>query len=229
MKTVFAVLILIVPTLVLSACGLLPSSKWDPAVNIVITAENPADATPENLASAQKVINNRLGGMLNGNAYAEVNGQEIYVRLKDKNDIEVAQKLSTGPGRLVFWEAKEPIAEGSTVPEGFQPVLTEADIADVLIERDELGGAVVVLNFTAAATKKLADFTQAHIGMFIPISLDGVVIVCPRIDTEVTEGQASVSGNFSLSSANQLAVMLRYHPLPVKVAVKEIQEMSAQK
>ena len=51
--------------------------------------------------------------------------------------------------------------------------------------------------------------------------LDGVVLSAPNINEPILGGQAQISGNFTVDSANQLAIALRSGKLPVALKVVE--------
>ena len=51
--------------------------------------------------------------------------------------------------------------------------------------------------------------------------LDGRVLSAPSINEPILGGSAQISGNFTVASANALAISLRSGALPVKMAVVE--------
>src|SRR5690606_8087273 len=53
------------------------------------------------------------------------------------------------------------------------------------------------------------------------IILDGEVLSAPNINEPILGGSAQISGNFTVESANQLAISLRSGALPVDLAVVE--------
>jgi len=53
------------------------------------------------------------------------------------------------------------------------------------------------------------------------IVMDGQVESTPYIAEAITSGQAEISGNFTSTSANQLATVLKYGALPVPIDVSE--------
>jgi preprotein translocase subunit SecD len=69
--------------------------------------------------------------------------------------------------------------------------------------------------------KVFGDHTAANVNRFLTIVLDKRVISSPRIESAITGGQGTITGNFTFESANTLAVQLRYGSLPVPLKVVE--------
>lgn len=57
--------------------------------------------------------------------------------------------------------------------------------------------------------------------------LDGVVISAPAVSTTITGGQASITGNFTQESAQQLANQLKFGALPMTLTVQSEEQISA--
>jgi len=87
------------------------------------------------------------------------------------------------------------------------------------------GQVVVNFELTDAGSRIFSDFTSQHVGEILAIVLDKKVISSPRIDSAITQGQGTITGNFTIESANQLAVQLRYGALPVPLKVGQSREI----
>jgi len=87
------------------------------------------------------------------------------------------------------------------------------------------GQVVVNFELTDAGSKIFSDFTSQHVGEILAIVLDKKVISAPRINSAITQGQGQIEGNFTIESANQLAVQLRYGALPVPLKVGQSREI----
>ena len=101
-----------------------------------------------------------------------------------------------------------------------------------IISGDELTNAVqgnddrtnapdVELTFNSQGGKKFARVTQENVGKPFAIILDGKVLSAPNINEPILGGTASISGSFTVESANQLAIALRSGNLPVALKVVE--------
>jgi preprotein translocase subunit SecD len=81
--------------------------------------------------------------------------------------------------------------------------------------------AVVNIQFDSEGGQKFARMTQANVGKLFAIILDGRVISAPRIETAILGGASQISGNFTVESANELAISLNSGALPVKLKIVE--------
>ncbi|MCT4509884.1 MAG: protein translocase subunit SecD [Tepidibacter sp.] len=82
---------------------------------------------------------------------------------------------------------------------------------------------IVSLEFNSEGAKKFADATEelAPTGSSIVIVLDDEVISAPRVNQRIPDGQATISGNFTVESAAELSNLIRAGALPVEF--KEVQ------
>lgn len=83
---------------------------------------------------------------------------------------------------------------------------------------------IVNIRFNGQGGRRFARVTQENVGKPFAIILDNVVISAPVINEPILGGQAQISGNFTVDSANQLAISLRSGKLPV--ALKVVEERS---
>ncbi|PAX08256.1 protein translocase subunit SecD [Sphingomonas lenta] len=79
----------------------------------------------------------------------------------------------------------------------------------------------VVINFDNEGGRRFARVTTANVGKPFAIIVDNQVISAPSIREPITTGTASISGSFTVESANQLAIALRSGKLPVDLRVIE--------
>ena len=101
--------------------------------------------------------------------------------------------------------------DGSVVVSG-----AEVTNADVSIDTRN-NQPFVSLEFNSEGSKKFAEATRnlAPTNEPIFIVLDGEVISSPRVNEEIPNGQAQVTGNFTIESASELAGLIRAGALPV--------------
>jgi len=85
----------------------------------------------------------------------------------------------------------------------------------------EYGQSVVNFRFDNLGARKFADITRQNIGKPFAIVLDDVIITAPVINSVIAGGSGQISGNFSVESANDLAVLLRAGALPAPLKVVE--------
>src|SRR5512132_1494091 len=80
---------------------------------------------------------------------------------------------------------------------------------------------IVTFKFNTAGARKFAQVTQENVGRPFAIVLDDEVISAPVIREPILGGSGQISGNFTVESANNLAILLRAGALPAKLTVIE--------
>jgi preprotein translocase subunit SecD len=105
----------------------------------------------------------------------------------------------------------------------YHTVMTGAALDTVGVGTDSLGSPSIDFKLTSEGSKVFAEYTSANVGTYLAIVLDGKVISSPVIKNAITDGQGQISGSFTIESANQLAVQLRYGALPVPLRVARTQ------
>ncbi|MFS0772046.1 protein translocase subunit SecD [Sphingomonas sp. 1P08PE] len=79
----------------------------------------------------------------------------------------------------------------------------------------------VAITFDGSGARRFARVTQENTGKPFAIILDNSVISAPNINEPILGGRAQISGNFTVESANQLAIALRSGALAVDLKVVE--------
>ncbi len=77
----------------------------------------------------------------------------------------------------------------------------------------------VAIEWNDEGSKIFASTTKNNIGKALGIILDGNLISAPTIQTEISEGKAVITGNFSSEEAKSLVSRLNTGALPVPVTV----------
>ncbi|WOH78184.1 protein translocase subunit SecD [Bradyrhizobium sp. BEA-2-5] len=83
------------------------------------------------------------------------------------------------------------------------------------------GEPVVSFKFNTSGARKFSQATTENVGLPFAIVLDNKVISAPVIREPITGGQGQISGNFTVQSANDLAILLRAGALPAPLTVVE--------
>jgi SecD/SecF fusion protein len=97
-----------------------------------------------------------------------------------------------------------------------------ANLSDARAAQDTRTGEWVVnFSFDSVGTRRFAEVTRAHVGRPFAIVLDEKVITAPVIREPITGGRGQISGNFTVRTANDLAVLLRAGALPAPLTVIE--------
>ena len=80
---------------------------------------------------------------------------------------------------------------------------------------------VVSFTFDNVGARKFGNVTRDNVNELLAIVLDDRVISSPRINEPILGGNGVISGNFTVESANELAVLLRAGALPAPLTVVE--------
>ena len=111
-------------------------------------------------------------------------------------------------------------SEGETYVIGRKPVVSGENLVDAQPSFQE-GEAVVSFKFNSLGGKKFGEVTKNNIGERLAIVLDNEVISAPTIQSAILGGSGIISGNFTVKSANDLALLLRSGALPAPLEVLE--------
>ncbi len=98
-------------------------------------------------------------------------------------------------------------------------------VTDARSEFDQnSASAEVSMSMNAEGAKTWARLTKNNIGNFIAIVLDDFVYSAPRVNQEITGGRSSISGDFTVTEAKDLANILKSGklPAPARIIQEEI-------
>jgi len=165
----------------------------------------------------------------------------ILVEVPGVEDPEALKRLIGQTARLEF-KLVDMTADPTQVQQGHAPagsqvlqmaegggfiavkrrVMVSGDqLVDAKQSFDQNGQAVVSIKFNTAGARRFGRVTQENVNKPFAIILDDKVLSAPNINEPILGGQAQISGNFTVESANQLAVSLASGKLPVKLNVIE--------
>ena len=91
------------------------------------------------------------------------------------------------------------------------------------VDQNRLGSAEpqVSMSMNQEGAQIWARLTKESIGRSIAIVLDGVVYSAPNVNSEITGGQSSISGNFTIDEANDLANVLNSGKMETSVVIEQ--------
>jgi len=86
------------------------------------------------------------------------------------------------------------------------------------------GQPEVSMSMNTEGARRWAALTKANVGKAIAIVLDGVVYSAPRVNGEISGGQSSISGNFTVEDTKDLANTLKSGrmPAPARIVQEEV-------
>ena len=231
------------------------SRDWDVTTvdgnRIVLTPTDSGakQALKDSLSVARDVVRRRIDpGGTKEITVINQGERRIFVQVPGVEDPEALKQLIGQTARLEF-KLVDLTADPNQVAQGRAPpgsqVLPMADgTGAIAVQRrvmvsgeqlvdakqgfDENGQAVVNITFNAAGARRFGRTTQENVGKPFAIILDDKVLSAPNINEPILGGQARISGQFNVETANQLAISLASGKLPVKLNVVEERTVSAE-
>lgn len=200
---------------------------------VQVTLSADMSSIPDNqksvaMESLKEVVGRRvdLFGVSESSVKTLINGKDyrVILELPGVSDSQQALSLIGQTAQLDF--AFPEYKEGNSATEaasiiGFKPTkLTGADLksATVTFQTEDRLPAVS-LEFKDEGRKVFAALTKDNIGNPLAVLLDGQPITMPTIKSEISDGNAIISGNFTVDEAKALAVQLNAGALPVPVNI----------
>jgi preprotein translocase subunit SecD len=114
------------------------------------------------------------------------------------------------------------MAEGGGFMAVKRRVMVSGDqLSDARQGYDQDGRPVVEITFNSTGARRFGRVTQENVNKPFAIILDDKILSAPNINEPILGGRAQISGNFTVQSANDLAVSLASGKLPVKLNVIE--------
>jgi protein-export membrane protein SecD len=112
----------------------------------------------------------------------------------------------------------------------YQPTgLSGKNLKDAYVDYQTqgVGSPQIALRFDDEGTKLFAEITKRNVGKPVAIFLDGEVISAPTIQQEIVNGQAVITGDFTLAEATDLVKRLNEGALPVPIELVSQQSVDA--
>lgn len=174
-----------------------------------IVVELPGEKDPEQALATLKQT-----GLLEFVDFSELTPQEAFTLVGTKIETDFATQQSS----VQSSETLTPTQAAKIFP----TVMTGSALKSVSVTSTQLNvEPQVAFELTSEGAQIFKDYTTANVGQVLAIVLDKEVISVPTINEPITEGQGTISGNFTIESANVLAVQLRYGSLPIPLKIVE--------
>jgi preprotein translocase subunit SecD len=192
----------------------------------------------DSLESAKQVIERRVNffGVSEPVIQSAVSADtyRIIVELPGVTNTDDAIALVGQTAQLEFREyIKEPVATDSgflipTIDNTASVGITGRDLKKSSLQfNSQTGEPEVGIQFTPDGTKKFADVTKRLLNKPLAIFLDDIVVTAPRVSSEIADGQAVITGSFTVDEAKQLSIQLNAGALPVPVKIVEKRTIGA--
>ena len=216
-------------------------------LQVVLEADLPegSEISSEQMETARLILENRTNALGVNESILQVAGNNRIVgEFPGVADPDEVKATLGQTGRLEFVDfGNNPIQEGTIVqtdidgdtatdlanpaidpaaPVIYHTVMTGDKIKTALVFQDPNTGAFAIdFALTAEGAQIFGDHTSSHVGQYLGIVLDKRVISAPSINTAITGGEGTITGQFTYESANGLAIQLRYGSLPIPFKVVE--------
>ncbi|MBV6394740.1 MAG: Protein translocase subunit SecDF [Anaerolineales bacterium] len=216
-------------------------------LQVVLEADLPAGAeiSSEQMETARLILENRTNALGVNESVLQVAGKNRIVgEFPGVADPDEVKATLGQTGRLEFVDfGITPVREGSIVqtdveggtatnledpaldpaaPVIYHTVMTGDKIKTAIVYQDPNTGAFAIdFTLTSEGGQIFGDHTSTHINQYLGIVLDKTVISSPSINSAITGGEGTITGQFTYESANALAIQLRYGSLPIPFKVVE--------
>lgn len=201
----------------------------------------PSDQKESAFESARNIIDRRINffGVVEPSIQTlKISGDyRIIVELPGVSDVNEAINLIGKTAQLSFWEegatgsgilkdatVSANLPFGMTEVLGDSPILTDLTGKDlksskVVFNQSGTGGPAVQLNFSPEGVNKFADITKRNVGKPVVIVLDNEIISYPRVENPILNGDAIISGGFTVDQAKSLSIALNSGALPAPLEI----------
>jgi len=175
----------------------------------------------DSMEGVRDVIERRVNAFGVSEPVVQVSGVDrLIVELPQVKDVSEAIKLIGQTPFLEFRELKEFNPEKTDFStDDFVPTgLTGKDLKRAFLSFDQTTGLPQVsLEFNDRGKDLLSDITKRNLNKPLAIFIDGIPISVPYVQNEITNGQAVITGEFTIDQARNLARNLSAGALPVPI------------
>ena len=161
-----------------------------------------------------------------------------YAHVRDTAEINKALHSAAAKQVLpsdvrLLWSAKPMNEQNKNIFELHALKVTTSDgraplegdvVTDAKDQFDNFGRPEVSMSMNSEGAREWAQLTKANVGKAVAIVLDGVVYSAPRVNGEISGGQSSISGNFTIEDTKDLANTLKSGrmPAPARIVQEEV-------
>lgn len=202
--------------------------------------EIPDDLREETLEAARDVLEGYVNSFGVSEARIQTNQDgRIIVELPGVQDTnEAIEKIGQTP--LLEFKEEAPPEQQDENAEEEQPIIAlptgkfiptglsgaQLDRAETVFDPNT-GEPQILLHFNDDGKQLFGEITQRNIGKRVGIYLDNEQLSAPVVQTEITNGEAVVSGAFSAKEAQQLVKRLNAGALPLPLELLSQQTVGA--
>lgn len=153
------------------------------------------------------------------------NDYRLIVDLPGVEDVNQAVKMIGQTAQLNFFELEKGKIATTTADLyrfGKKTDLTGKNVNKASVTfNPQNGKPEIALSFTEDGKKIFAQLTERNVGRPLPIFIDSLLLSSPIVQQPIKDGNAVITGNFSLKEAKQLANAINSGALPLPLKLIE--------
>lgn len=229
-----------------------PGLDLQGGLQVLLAADVPDDQVVERdqIDTARQIISQRVNALGVGEPLVQIDGdRRILVELPGIKNPEQAIELIQGTALLEFIDTGDRSLppgtcvrtnlnvgpspcelndEGATITTvgEYETILTGAGLHSATVQSDQLRNYIVAFDLEQEASEIFEAFTASHQGQYLTIVLDKQVISSPRIESTISDS-GSITGNFTLEEAQNLALSLEFGSLPIPLEIVSTRQIGA--
>lgn len=159
-----------------------------------------------------------------------IKSRNIYrlsVDLPGISNYEEAIKLIGQTAQLTFKELDQTDTKIATTTPIFLQLTKDTGLSGIHINKstiefdNQTGKPQVGLKFNKQGTDLFATITKRNIGKPVGIFLDNIPLTTPTVQTEILDGSAVITGNFTTDEAKKLTIAINSGALPLPIKLVE--------
>lgn len=148
----------------------------------------------------------------------------VIVELPGVTDVNQASQTIGATVNMEFYElSDQPPADVTDPLAGYKATgLTGKEFKRATVTfNQQTGQPEISITFNGDGAKKFGEITTRNVGKPIAIVLDGQIISAPNVNQPITDGNAVITGSFTVDEAKNLSLQLNSGALPVPVKLAE--------
>ena len=201
----------------------------------------PAKSKGDAIEITLEKIRNRIDEFGVKEPIIKIQGEEhIIVQLPGMTDRSRALNILRSAGFLEFRLVSDDLvllkkALEDNVPEGYElkylddkpllidkkTALTGDSVSEARVDFEQFGQPYISLKFSSEGATVFSQITADNIHKRLAIVLDGKVHSAPAIRERIPNGEAQITGQFTMDEAKDLATVLKIGALPVPITIEE--------
>ena len=168
------------------------------------------------LETTMSVVRTRLGDKGYSEATVQSLGDDgIRVEIPDVTDTAMVLELIGEPALLEF-----------TTPSG-ETFMTGDAVSSAQPGLDQYGQHVIYFKLNKNGTELFREMTTRYTGQVLYILLDGEVLLAPKVNEPINNGEGSISGMENREEAAKIAAQIQSGALPLVLTQQKVDTVSA--